>query len=456
MKIHFIAIGGSVMHQLALTLQAQGHTITGSDDDIFEPSYSNLKANGLLPEKLGWFPERVDNTLDFILLGMHAKIDNPELLKAQSLNLKIYSYPEYIYTQAQDRQRIVVAGSCGKTTITAMIIHLLEQINKPNSYLVGGKLIGQKSNLKIESEAPIFIFEGDEYPTSVLNPQPKFLNYQPHIALITGIDWDHVNIYPTPQAYVQVFQRLIDGMPKMGHIIYNNRDKNLKRMMRKFKSPDRHLKPAVRLKYRTKSGKTWITNPVSKMKYPFEIFGAHNVNNLGFVLALCPLLGIDETTFFEAMVSFKGVEKRFQYLGQKDTTDLFLDFAHTPTKLQAAIKGLKAKAPTKKQIVCYELHSYSNLNPTFLERYRKTYEPISDLFIYYNPVNLERKGLKPLSTGLLASIFKTETSHIFTDIEQLETTLLNLDTSNKNLTFISSGNFDNLLKRPRFSAYFFE
>lgn len=350
MKIHFIAIGGSIMHQLALILQAQGHDVTGSDDDIFEPSYSHLKTKGLLPQKLGWFPDRIDDTLDFVLLGMHAKADNPELLKAQSLNLKIYSYPEYIYAQAKEQQRIVVAGSCGKTTITAMIIHLLAQIGKPTSYLVGGKLVGYESNLKIAPEAPIFVFEGDEYPTSVLNSEPKFLNYQPHIALITGIDWDHINIYPKPEAYLQVFQKLIDSMPKMGYIVYNDRDKNLKKMLRKFKLADRHPKPFIRLKYRTRAGKTWITDPVSKTKYPFNIFGAHNVDNLGFVLALCPLLGIDEQIFFEAMVSFKGVEKRFQYLGPKGTTDLFLDFAHTPTKLQAAIKGLKAKAPNKKQI----------------------------------------------------------------------------------------------------------
>ena len=307
---------------------------------------------------------------------MHAKADNPELLKAQSLNLKIYSYPEYIYAEALEQQRIVVAGSCGKTTITAMIIHLLMQIGKPLSYLVGGKLVGREENLKLTPDAPVFVFEGDEYPTSVLNSEPKFLNYDPHIALITGIDWDHINIYPTPESYVRVFQKLIDGMPKMGYIIYNSRDKNLKRMLRKFKLADRHIKPLTRLKYRTRGGKTWITDPVSKIKYPFEIFGAHNVDNLGFVLALAPLLGIDERTFFEAMVSFKGVEKRFQTLGQKGTTDLFLDFAHTPTKLRAALKGLKAKAPKQRQIVCYELHSYSNLNPVFLEQYRKTYEPV--------------------------------------------------------------------------------
>ena len=442
------------MHQLAVALQAQGHEVTGSDDDIFEPSYSYLEAKGLLPEQLGWYPERIRSDLDFVLLGMHAKANNPELLKAQMLNLKVYSYPEYMYEQAKEQQRVVVAGSSGKTSITAMIIHLLAQIEKPASYLVGGKLLGQEENLKLSPEAPIFIFEGDEYSTSVLNPQPKFLNYKPHIALITGIDWDHVNIYPDPKTYVQVFQNLIDSMPKMGYIIYNDRDQYLRRMMKKFKLPNRHIKPFKHLKYQTRMGKIWITDPTTKKHYPTSLFGKPNVTNLGFVAALSELIGIDSSTFLNAMTSFQGVQKRLQHLGQKGTSNIYLDFAHTPTKLRAALRSFKMMAPAKKQVVCYELHSYSNLNPVFLKQYRKTYRLIAIMFIYYNPENLKRKGLEPLSTNLIASVFKISPSQIFTNIAQLENILLTLDLNNKDLILISSGNFDNLLKRPKFFNYF--
>ncbi len=443
MRIHFIAIGGSVMHQLAIMLKKQGHIVTGSDDDIFEPAKSRLKKESLLPQILGSKTKNITKDLNLVIIGMHAKADNPELLEAQKLNIPISSYPEYIYKQVINKQRIVVAGSYGKTTITAMIIHLLDYIGKKASYLIGGQLLNNQENIKIEPDSCVFITEGDEYPTSPLDSKPKFLNYHPHIALITGIDWDHINVYPNEETYQNTFEDLMANMPKMGEVIYNQDDKSLKKLTKKIQPPDTTFTPFIKLKYKVENEKTWVFSPSTKKKYPLHIFGNHNIQNLGFVLALCTPLGIQEKDFFEAMKTFKGVKKRMELIYNEKNTSIFSDFAHTPTKLRSAIMGLKNQFPHKKQVVCYELHSYSNLNAKFLLKYQES-EKTDNFIIYYNLSNLKRKRLPSLSNDFIKKAFKNEKLKVFTDINRLKEYLLKLDLKNTNLAFISSGNFDNL------------
>lgn len=197
MRVHFIAIGGSAMHNIALAVKAAGHIVSGSDDQIFEPSRSRLASRGLLPAQEGWFPEQLTSELDVVVLGMHARPDNPELLQAQHLGLNIQSYPEFLRTCNEHARRVVIGGSHGKTTVTSMILHAMNQMNASTNYMVGAQLEGFDRMVEIDPNRDWCILEGDEYLSSPIDRRPKFFWYGGHFTLLTGIAWDHINVFPT-------------------------------------------------------------------------------------------------------------------------------------------------------------------------------------------------------------------------------------------------------------------
>ena len=356
-KIHFIAIGGAVMHNLALALNKKGYQVTGSDDEINDPSKSRLAAVGILPAELGWFPEKVTADLDAVILGMHAFADNPELAKAQELGLKIYSFPEYIYEQSLNKQRVVIAGSHGKTSITSIILHVLKYYNRKFDYLVGAQIEGFDIMVELNDDSPVIIIEGDEYPESKIHLKSKFLFYHPHICLFSGIAWDHFNIFPTFDSYVQTFEELADGLPKAGSIIYDETD-DIVRVIGEKDRADVAKYPYKAHPYRIENGKCILL--VNKTEVPLEIFGEHNMKNLNGAKLVLDRLGITDEEFYEAIQHFSGASKRLEKLGENINTLIYKDFAHAPSKLEATTEATKSLYPNRRLVACYELHTFSS------------------------------------------------------------------------------------------------
>ncbi len=436
-KIHFIAIGGSVMHNLAIALKESGYQISGSDDEIFEPSRSVLSAGGLLPEKDGWFPEKLENGIDAVILGMHAKKDNPELLKAQQLGLKIYSFPEYIYEQSKEKQRIVIAGSHGKTTITALIIHVLNYFKRDFDYVVGAKVNGVKNTVKI-SDAPIIIIEGDEYLSSCLDMTPKFLRYQHHVGLISGIAWDHYNVFPTENDYVAQFDIFADNTPKAGILIFCEQDAMTSVIGAKAR------KDVFNVPYRAHShvnenGQIFLTE--GKTRVPIKVFGNHNLQNINGAKELLKRIGISQEQFFEAIQSFEGAAGRLEKVKGNNTCTIYKDFAHAPSKVKATVKAVKEINPTREVIACFELHTYSSLNKNFLPQYKDSMKAANIAVVYFNPKKVKDKNFEPLSESIVRSAFGTQGIKVFEDPQQLETFIKEQTWQNKNLLMMSSGNF---------------
>lgn len=425
--IHFISIGGSAMHNLALALQQQGHTITGSDDELYEPSRTWLKEHGLLPAQMGWFPGNVHAGLDAVIVGMPARQDNPELAKAQELGLPIYSYPEYIYRQSRQKQRVVIAGSHGKTTITAMILHVLRYHKRPFDYLVGAQIDGFETMAQLTPEgngsaAPVIIIEGDEYPSSPIDPRPKFLHYQPHIALISGIAWDHVNIYPTWDEYVDQFELLADGMPKAGILIFDETD-NMLDVIGQKERVDITKIPYEGHPSAIVDGRTYLITK-QKDRIPVLVFGEHNMKNIAGAMTVLDRIGITDTQFYEAIPTFKGAARRLEKVAQEGNRILFRDFAHAPSKVEATTEAVKQQYPGQKLLAAVELHTFSSLNRAFLDQYKGALDAADEAVVYFNPHTLASKRLEPIAPDDVLMAFDRPNLRVFTDTAELQTYLL--------------------------------
>lgn len=441
-KIHFISIGGSVMHNLAIELHLKGFLVTGSDDEIYEPSSSRLAQYELLPEKTGWFPEKVTTDLEAVILGMHARQDNPELAKAKELGIKIYSYPEYIFEQSQNKQRVVIAGSHGKTTITSMVLHVLNATNRQFNYLVGAQLEGFENMVKLSDEAPLIVIEGDEYFTSPLDHTPKFMHYQPHIALISGIAWDHFNVFPTWESYVKQFELLADSIPKAGSIVYDETDDMLDVIGQKERTD------VVSIAYnvhpnKIENGKT-ILITAENGDIPVLVFGDHNMKNINGAKAVCERVGVTDEEFYAAIQSFKGASKRMELLAKNDTTNVYRDFAHAPSKVGATTEAVHEQFPDRTLVAVAELHTFSSLNKEFLRQYRRKLDAADVAVVYFNPLTIEHKRLEPLSEEDISKAFKREDLEVFTKAEELEAFLKAQNWENSNLLLMSSGTFGDI------------
>jgi UDP-N-acetylmuramate: L-alanyl-gamma-D-glutamyl-meso-diaminopimelate ligase len=437
-RIHFIAIAGSVMHNLAIALKQAGHEITGSDDEILEPARTALLKHGILPKKEGWYAERITGSTDVVMLGMHAAKNNPELLRAQELGLKIYSFPDYIYEQSKDKQRIVVAGSHGKTTITAMIIHVLTACNRKFDYVIGARVKGIEQTVKL-TDAPVIIIEGDEYLSSALDPTPKFLRYHHHIGLISGIAWDHANVFPTEDEYVKQFDLFADQTPKGGTLIYCEQD-SMALMIGKKERPD-----VAEISYKGHShtadnaGHFFLT--ANKEKFPVKIFGSHNFQNINGAKEVLKKLAITQAQFYSAISTFQGASGRLELLGQNNSVAVYKDFAHAPSKVTATVKAVKEVYPTRDLVACVELHTFSSLNKKFLPQYKDSLKNVQTPIVYFNPEKLKAKKLDPISVSDVRSAFHNPNIEVFEDAAKVQAFLLSQEWKNKNLLMMSSGNF---------------
>lgn len=441
MRVHFIAIGGAAMHNLAIALHLKGDEVSGSDDAIFDPSLSRLKKYGLLPETMGWFPEKLDQQLDAIILGMHAKPNNPELLYAQELGLKIYSYPEYIFEQSKNKTRVVIGGSHGKTTITAMILHVLHYHNKAVDFMVGAQLEGFEVMVQLTNHNDFILLEGDEYLSSPIDRRPKFHWYRPNVALISGIAWDHINVFPTFDSYVEQFRLFIDTMVPGGSLIYNAEDEVLTQLVEQSEQPIRKL-PYVTSDYSIENGQTLLQTSEGLM--PIELFGAHNLSNLSGAKWICQQMGIDEDDFFEAVASFKGASKRLERLAISSNGLIFKDFAHAPSKVAATTQAVRDQFSSHHFVACLELHTFSSLNPNFIDEYAGALDPADLAIVYYTPQAVALKGLEVLSEAQIEAAFKRDDLVIFTDPIALSDFLLGLNQKPLALLMMSSGNYGGL------------
>ncbi|MDX9704664.1 MAG: Mur ligase family protein [Weeksellaceae bacterium] len=437
-KVHFIAIGGSAMHNLAIALHEKGYQVSGSDDAIFEPSASRLKQRGLLPEEMGWFPEKITSDLDAVILGMHAHADNPEMLKAKELGLKIYSYPEYLYEQSKEKTRIVIAGSHGKTSITSMILHVLHYHNKDVDYMVGAQLDGFDVMVKLTEENNFMVMEGDEYLSSTLDKRPKILLYQPNIALISGIAWDHVNVFPTFENYIHQFELFTDSIIKGGSVIYNSEDENVVNVVDNSENTIRKIAYKTP-EYSIENGITYLNTFEGPI--PLEIFGKHNLSNLEGARLICNQLGIMDEDFYEAIQTFKGASKRLELIRKTSEYVAYKDFAHAPSKVISTTKAVREQFPDKKLIACLELHTYSSLNAQFLSEYQNALDSADEKIIYYNPEALKIKRMEAISPDDIRKAFGDENIRVFTVSSELKQDLEQMEKSEKVFLLMSSANF---------------
>lgn len=440
-KVHFIAIGGSVMHNLAICLHRLGNQISGSDDLFFDPSKSNLEREGLLPDTAGWHPERVDNSLDYVILGMHAKADNPELLKAQALKLPIYSFPEFIYQASQDKKRVVVAGSHGKTSITSIIMHVLKAAKKDFDYLVGAQLHGFDQMVRL-SNAPVIIIEGDEYTTSPLDPTPKFLHYHHDIACISGIAWDHFNVFPTFNSYVEQFQKFVELTPENGKLYYYKGDPELSSIIDDQKDEKHRFEAYAEHPSAVRAGKTILKSHGAE--YVIDIFGKHNMQNLQVAKHILLDLGVKESEFYQHIKTFSGAAKRLEKIGENAQTIIYKDFAHAPSKLKATSTAVHEQFPNRKTFAVLELHTFSSLNPEFINQYAHTFDAPEDAIVFINPEIMKKKGFQLFTQDEIRNAFKRDDLLLLCDAEALEKTLLAQNWNNRNLLFMSSGDYGGL------------
>lgn len=448
-KVHFIAIGGSAMHNLAIALHQKGYLVTGSDDAIFEPSASRLKQRGLLPEEFGWFPEKITADLDAVILGMHAHADNPEMLKAQELGLKIYSYPEYLYEQAKDKIRVVIAGSHGKTTITSMILHVLHFNGLDVDYMVGAQLEGFDVMVKLTHENKYMIMEGDEYLSSALDRRPKILLYHPNIALISGIAWDHVNVFPTFENYVHQFALFTDSICKGGSLVYNSGDEFVDSVVEKSKNEIDKIPYSIPEHF-IKDGITYLKTAEGDLA--LEVFGNHNLSNMEGARLICKQLGISDNDFYKAIQSFKGASKRLELINRTADFVAYKDFAHAPSKVTSTTKAVREQFPDKKLMAFLELHTYSSLNPEFLKEYKGALNPADEKIVFYNPEALKIKRMAPISPDDIKKAFGDESIKVFTNPDDLKAYLNTQYKDNKVFLMMSSANFGGIDLNEIFKA----
>jgi UDP-N-acetylmuramate: L-alanyl-gamma-D-glutamyl-meso-diaminopimelate ligase len=441
MNVHFIAIGGSAMHNMAIAMHKKGFNVSGSDDEILEPSKSRLAAHQLLPAAEGWNVDKIQDKLDAVILGMHARADNPELLKAQQLGLKIYSYPEYIYEQTKDKIRIVIGGSHGKTSITAMILHVLQHQNVNCDYMVGAQLQGFDTMVKLTKEATIAVIEGDEYLSSPIDRRPKFHLYKPSIAILSGIAWDHINVFPTFDNYVEQFRIFVGLIEKNGSLIYCELDEEVKRVAETVRTDIKKFPYHIPAN-KVENGVTMLLIPGKEI--PLKIFGDHNLMNVNAARLACNQVGITDTQFYEAIQSFNGAAKRLELVSKNEVTAVYKDFAHSPSKLKATIQAVKRQFPERQLIACMELHTFSSLNQEFLDQYKGSMELADEAIVYFNPHTIEHKKLKPITREQVQQAFDRKNIEVVTDSREVINTILKIDFKNKNLLLMSSGNFDGM------------
>ena len=441
MNVHFIAIGGAAMHNLALALHHKGMQVTGSDDTIFEPSKSRLNAAGLLPTSFGWFSEKITKNLDAVVLGMHAKRDNPELLKAQELGLKIYSYPEFLYEQSKHKTRVVIGGSHGKTTITAMILHVLNYHDIEVDYMVGAQLEGFDVMVKLTDDADFMVLEGDEYLSSPIDRRPKFHLYQPNIALLSGIAWDHINVFPTFENYIDQFKIFVDSITVGGSISYNTEDPHVKSIVEDSENQIRKF-PYQTPEHTIEEGVTYLDTEEGPL--PLEVFGAHNLNNLAGSKWICQQMGVDQDDFYEAISSFSGASKRLEKVAENTSCVVYKDFAHSPSKVKATTEAVKSQYPNRPLVACLELHTYSSLNTTFLEQYKGTLDAADTAVVFYSPQAVEIKKLDSVSETQIETAFEREDLIVFTDPTRFINYITSLEFAQKTVLLMSSGSYGNL------------
>ena len=438
MRIHFIAVGGSAMHNLAIALHLKGYLVTGSDDNIFEPSKSRLDKYGLLPEKFGWFPSKISSDLDFVILGMHAKADNLELLESKIKNIKILSYPEFIYEMSKDKTRVVIGGSHGKTSITAMILHVLNSNNKDVDYMVGAQLEGFETMVHLTDQNDFILLEGDEYLSSPIDRRPKFHLYQPNIALLSGISWDHINVFPTNENYINQFEMFLDTIVQGGVLVYNKLDKEVEKITLRCEKSIRKLEYSMPEHF-IKDGKTFLITDEGDI--PLNIFGDHNLSNLAGAKLICQLMGVHDEEFYSSIISFKGADKRLETILEMKDRLIFKDFAHSPSKVEATTKALKKQFQERKLIALLELHTFSSLNENFINQYRDTLNSADLAILYYDPNAVLKKGLSEINHQEIINAFNDKNLKVFSDNIKLEEFLLNQSFANSNLLFMSSGNY---------------
>ncbi len=441
MKIHFIAIGGSAMHNLALSLQHKGNHISGSDDVIFEPSKSRLENHGLLPESFGWFPAKITSDIDAVILGMHAKPDNPELERARELGLPVYSYPEFLYEQSKDKTRVVIGGSHGKTTITAMILHVMQYFDKEVDYMVGAQLEGFDRMVHLTDSNDFMVLEGDEYLSSATDPRPKFHVYHANIALLSGIAWDHINVFPTWDNYVNQFQIFTESIVKGGSITYNTEDNTVKTLVEASQNTIRKF-PYSTPEHFVEDGVTYLETPEGPM--PLEVFGKHNLSNLEGAKWICQQMGVDEADFYEAIASFKGASKRLEKLAGGNNKVAFKDFAHSPSKVKATTEAIKEQYPDWRVVACLELHTYSSLNAEFLQEYAGSLDAADEAVVFYSPEAVKIKRLEEVTTSQIEDAFQKQNLQIFTEPEAFHDFLFAQDFDHTALLLMSSGNYGGL------------
>ena len=435
LKLHFIAIGGKVMHNLALTMSDKWHKVTGSDDEIYEPSYSRLDEAGILPSKMGWDTNRITQDLDYVILGMHAKTDNPELLRAQELGLNIMSFPEFIFEQSKDKKRVVVAGSHGKTTTTAMIAHALEWCGKEFDFVIGAQLPGFDRMVQL-SDAPIIIIEGDEYLSSAIDRRPKMLLYKATTAVITGIAWDHINVFPTYDGYVDQFRLFLKDIPAEGKVFYFGQDSGLKKLINENNTAARCIS------YNEVELDNERSVTLGSTSIEMQLIGSHNYQNMKAAQRVCNDLGLSGKQFFKAMSSFQGAEKRLEFIKNKKDRAVIIDYAHAPSKVEATVKAVKMHWPKRTLIAALELHTFSSLNKDFIPHYRHAFDPADIAILYYSPHTLKMKNMPDISYEWLEQQIAHPKLKIFTEKGELVKYLSGVNYKNTNLLMMSSGTFD--------------
>lgn len=441
--IHFIAIGGAVMHQLALALHRQGNKVTGSDDEINDPAKANLAAAGILPNESGWFPERITEDLDAVVLGMHAKGDNPELTKAQQLGLPIFSFPQYVYEVSKNKKRVVIAGSHGKTTITSMIMHILRHQKLEFDYLVGAKVAGFDQSVQL-TDASIIVLEGDEYPASVVEKRPKIFFYHPHISVLSGIAWDHINVFPTYENYCSQFEQYLEGIKAGVPLFYNSEDSEVKRIADKSA---KHLKavPYGMPAFHYEDGTAVLDTEEGPISV--SVFGRHNLLNMNAAIAVCMELGISKADCYKAIASFTGAARRLEKLFEKDGLVAYRDFAHAPSKLKATLDAVREAYPSHTLIACFELHTYSSLNEQFLKEYSHSMDAGDKAIVYFSHHALALKGLPALQTNTVKKYFEREDLEVIDEKQKLENKVEELVRQSPKpicLLLMSSGTFDGI------------
>ncbi len=441
MKVHFIAIGGSAMHNLAIALHNKGYQVTGSDDEIFEPAYSRLQKHGILPQQVGWFPEKISGNIDAVILGMHAREDNPELIRAKETGVKIYSYPEYLYEQSREKTRIVIGGSHGKTTITAMILHVMKDLEIDTDYMVGAQLEGFDVMVKLTEDARYMVFEGDEYLTSAIDRRPKFHLYQPHIALISGIAWDHINVFPTFENYISQFIIFAEMIPQGGTLVYCNDDEHVVKVAQAISGSIKKI-PYNLPECSIRNGSTFIK--ISGEEIQLQVFGKHNMLNLEGARSILETIGVGAEAFYKSISKFKGASKRLELIRSKGSINIYKDFAHSPSKLKATIEAVKAQFTNRKLIACMELHTFSSLNTNFLDQYEGCMDQADVAVIFYNDHALSLKKLPPINRQLVIESFGRSDVKVFNDRDEMVAFLTCQVEMHTNLLMMSSGDFDGL------------